>query len=86
MKEYEDKHIIEYLILILGLGICLFTFYLFRYDPTIQLFTGFIGSLFYTLWGIVHHALEGRLNKSIFIEYLLVGIFIFSLLSIVVFN
>lgn len=84
MNETNDKHLVEYLILIAGLLVAFVVFYLFRHDPRLQLFTGFCGSLFYALWGIIHHAVEGRLNKSIFAEYIIVGIFIFTLLSVVI--
>jgi len=37
-------------------------------------------SLFYPLWGIVHHALEGRLKRTVILEYVLISLFVFLLL------
>jgi len=83
MNTHEDKHLLEYIILLIGLVVFFIAFYLVKGTPQLQLFVGFGGSLFYVLWGIIHHAVEGRLNKSIVLEYILIGLFIFSLLSIV---
>ena len=80
----EHNHVLEYIILVTGLLSVLVIFYLFRYNSLVLLITSGIGSLFYVLWGIIHHAIEGRLDKLVFLEYFLIGLFVFSLLFIVI--
>jgi hypothetical protein len=79
MHETE-KHILAYFILIVGLGL-IFGIYAFAHvNTTTRLLLGFSGVVFYMLWGIGHHLLEGRFHKEVLLEYLLVGIFVFSLI------
>jgi len=84
MKNLEDYHIIAYIVLILGLGLFFALFLLFRHSTHALLLISFGGSLFYILWGIIHHAVEKRLHRDVVIEYIMIGIFMFLLLSSVI--
>ena len=81
MKNLEDSHIIGYLVLVLGLGVFFILLSMFKNNSTVSLFISLGGSLFYVLWGIIHHAVERRLHKDIILEYIIIGIFMFLLLS-----
>lgn len=83
MKE-DNPHIVEYLILFSGLLLCFVFFILFRFNTTVQIIISFVGSVFYVLWGIIHHAIEERLSKFVVLEYALIGLFVFSLLFVVI--
>lgn len=83
MNENE-RHMLEYVILIVGFlsfGILIF---LFRHNYSILVLILLFLSVFYTLWGIIHHALEGRLTKTIAAEYIGFSIFVLLLLMSVV--
>lgn len=79
MSEHE-RHIIEYTVVFTGLMIVFGLLIFFRYDRLAILIISGAGCLFYTFWGIIHHALEGRLTKSIALEYFLIAILVFTLL------
>jgi len=85
MSNQEEKHFVHYLILVLGLAGCLGMFFYFRADRFSQLILAAVGSLFYCLWGIIHHATESRLTLLIALEYILYGIFVFALLFLVLY-
>ena len=76
----KNDHVLHYLILLLGLSVSAFFFVYFKFVPSSQLLALGIGSLYYCLWGIVHHALERRLTTLIALEYTLFGLLIFYLL------
>ena len=76
----QEKHLTEYIILFTGFGVLLVLFYLFRYSRDILMMISGGGSIFYSMWGIVHHTLEGRLTKSIAFEYILISALVFVLL------
>jgi hypothetical protein len=80
MMENIKEHIIEYMVLVVALVgfICLLV--LFRFNKSALLGVSGLGSVFYILWGIIHHALRGRLTRSIAYEYILFGVLVFLLL------
>ena len=78
MSENE-KHVLHYLVLIVGLVVTALVFFMFRYNTSLQSSIAGAGSLFYILWGIIHHALEKRLNKLVILEYFLLGSLVFIL-------
>ncbi len=82
MQE-QEKHLFDYLFLLIGLVVLFLLFYFFRYNPTARILIGLGSVVFYMLWGVVHHAVEGRFKKGILLEYFLVGLFVFVLLFIV---
>jgi hypothetical protein len=76
----KKGHVNSYLALVIALAALLLTFVLFSHDRTKLIIVSFAGSAFYAIWGMVHHALEGRLNSKIALEYIL-----FSTLSFLLF-
>lgn len=80
MKYMQDHHILHYLLLLLGFSVAAFLFVLFEYDRTAQILVAGLSALYYTAWGIVHHAVEDRLNKLTVLEYVLFGSLAFLLI------
>ena len=78
--QSEYKHLIHYLVLICGMFVYLLLMFRFQHMPSLQTALAGVGSVFYMLWGILHHHLEGRLNQLVALEYILFGSFIFLLL------
>jgi len=80
MMENIKEHIIEYMVLFVAMTgfICLLM--IFRYNKLALLGVSGIGSVFYILWGIIHHAIRKRLTRTIAYEYILFGILVFLLL------
>jgi hypothetical protein len=54
--------------------------YYFKFDKPAQLVFGMLGCIYYTVWGIIHHALKERLSASVVLEYILFGFLAFLLL------
>jgi len=75
----ELKHVTHYLVLFIGLLVFVFLFSVYSHNKNAKALIGFSFSVFYILWGIIHHALDGRLSKLIILEYVLVGLFVFCL-------
>ncbi|MBU0535019.1 MAG: hypothetical protein ABIJ82_00450 [Patescibacteria group bacterium] len=74
------EHIVEYLILFVAIFVFLLLFFIFRFDKNSLGIISALASVFYILWGIIHHVLRDRLTKSIFFEYVLFGSLVFLLL------
>lgn len=80
MMQDLKEHIIEYAVLSVGMVSFLFLLTTYRFDKGALLIISTIGSLFYILWGILHHALRKKLTRMIIYEYILFGILVFLLL------
>jgi len=76
----EEKHLKHYLILIVGILFFVISIIYFKYNKDMQMVLAGALSAFYCVWGIIHHAVEGRLSRLIFLEYILVGLLVFLLL------
>ena len=74
------EHTAEYLILFTVILIFLLLFFIFRFDKKVLVVISALGSVFYILWGIIHHVLRDRFTKSILWEYVLFGSLVFLLL------
>jgi len=74
------EHAVEYLILFIAILVFLLLFFIFRFDKNALFIISALGSVFYILWGIIHHVLRDRFTKSILWEYILFGSLIFLLL------
>lgn len=85
MKEKTDTHLVEYSVLLVLMVLLVLLFYYFRYDHTVLIFLSAVASLSYMLWGIIHHALEGRLTKLVAFEYVAFGTLVFLLLFTVLY-
>lgn len=79
MKDFE-KHIMEYLGLFVGELLLMLALIYFKNNHFWQILIIFMNSAFYFIWGIMHHKLEGRLTRLIFLEYFLFACFVFLLL------
>ncbi|MBI2620867.1 hypothetical protein HYW61_01415 [candidate division WWE3 bacterium] len=80
VDDPNHDHSFHYLILVLGLAVAGFFFVFFKYNILGQVVVSGLGSLYYSIWGVVHHTLEGRLTRLIALEYVLIGTFVFLLL------
>ncbi|KKR34337.1 MAG: hypothetical protein UT63_C0003G0053 [Candidatus Gottesmanbacteria bacterium GW2011_GWC2_39_8] len=74
MKKSKSHHLIAYLILIFILLSGLFFFLNFQGVPRMQIEVAVITSVFYALWGIVHHLIDRDLHPKIVVEYILIGL------------
>ena len=74
------EHAVEYLILFIAIFVFLVLFFIFRFDKNALVIISVSGSVFYVLWGIIHHVLRDRFTKSILWEYVLFGTLVFLLL------
>jgi len=77
--ENIKEHLTEYIILFIALFIFLVLFIVFRFDRSAQTIISGAGSIFYILWGIIHHAIRERISRTIVWEYVLFGLLIFLL-------
>jgi len=75
----NSHHFIHFTVLIVGLLLTVFFFDYFSYSFVISSFVLFLGSLFYFVWGIVHHAIEDRVTAKIVLEYFSFSVFVFVL-------
>jgi hypothetical protein len=81
---HATRHdLIHYFILVMGLFVFATTFVLFKYQPATQLYIAFFGSVFYAAWGMTHHYTEGRLTRKIALEYVLLALLVFVLITAV---
>lgn len=63
--------------LILGSGLILFV----RFNPVLKQLAIISLSVFYLVWGIVHHQLTDHLRLKVVLEYLLVAILGFVIIN-----
>jgi len=83
MMENIKEHIIEYMVLFVAMIGFISLLVIFRFNKSALLGVSAIGSIFYILWGIIHHAIREKLTRAIAYEYILFGILVFLLLFIV---
>lgn len=79
----QEKELIEYIVLLVGLLVFFLLLLVFRYENPALKMVAMLGSLFYLIWGILHHAAEGRLSRSIVFEYLFMSSMVFLLFYLV---
>ena len=82
MKRSE-KELIEYIVLLVGLMVFFLLLIIFRYESFALKLIAMLGSLFYVAWGIIHHAADDRLTKSIVLEYMFISSMVFLLFYLV---
>jgi len=82
--DLDEKHLIEYSILGTILLLFIGFFWYFRFDKTALLIVSGAGALLYSIWGIIHHAVQERLTRLIALEYILFGFLVFLLLFFVI--
>ncbi len=79
---HKNSHIFQYLTLVLGLFIFVIALVFFEYNNFYIQIVLALASLFYFCWGIMHHAIEGRLTKHIVLEYLLFSLLVFVIATV----
>lgn len=73
IREDIRHHLPEYLLLIMS-GVLYITFIaVFKGQPTKQFTVTALYVLYYTLWGIIHHARDQSLHLKIVLEYIAIG-------------
>lgn len=85
MKEIK-KHLFEYLLLATIGVFFIFLLSLFAGDRLNQFVVMILFTIFYILWGIIHHAANKTLHLKIVLEYILigaVGLFLLEILLII---
>jgi len=81
------RHIkIDYLVLLLGLLAVFMFYFLFSGQQLMQAGVVVCAGVFYTLWGVVHHAREGDFHPKIALEYLLMATLAVVLLLSIIFR
>ncbi|MFW6110399.1 MAG: hypothetical protein ACOC6Q_03190 [Patescibacteria group bacterium] len=66
-------HIIFYIVLVVALGCAGVLLYTYRGLPGKQLPVVIGISIFYTVWGAVHHILEDEFDFEVLLDYLLIS-------------
>jgi len=78
------KIIYSHYLLIIVLSTILGALYFMPLSKYQQMILFLVGSFYYIIWGIGHHTIEGRKDKHIFSEYILLGL-IGVILTLIVF-
>lgn len=68
------KHLSHYIPLFAILGAGFLSFIIFSYDRALQAGVALVISLYYILWGILHHAIHKDLYFSVVLEYIAVSL------------
>ncbi len=82
MKRSE-RELIEYLVLFVGLMVFFLLLMIFRYESAALKMVAMLGSLFYVVWGIIHHAADSRLTRTVLVEYVFISSMVFLLFYLV---
>lgn len=81
-KMLKDKYTLHLFVLFVGLSVIAWLFVYFKFNIVAQTVLAFLGSIYYIVWGMFHHAASKRIDKMIVLEYILVGSLIFLLLFV----
>jgi hypothetical protein len=79
MMENIKEHRVEYFILFIVITIFMVLTYINRFNKGVLILLTGSASLFYILWGVVHHWIRGKLTRNIAAEYILYAILAFLL-------
>jgi len=74
MRTKLAKKHLEYLVLIFASAIAITTSLYFSSDKQIVSLAVISFSVFYFIWGIIHHKSEGTLHPEVVLEYLLYSV------------
>lgn len=85
IKDIKD-HKTHYLILLFILLFGILSFWYLRTNQQAQMVSVFLTAVFYVLWGIIHHYIEGDLHIRIIMEYLAIAILGFVILWMLIFR
>jgi len=86
VKKKTSIFKIDYLILLTGLLLTFIFYFVYAGQQVMQAGVVVCSGLFYTLWGILHHAREGDFHPKIALEYLLMATLAVVLLLSVIFR
>jgi uncharacterized membrane protein len=85
MKNFIYE-IIDLSVLIIILGIGVYTFVMLRSNQAAQLVIGVVIAIAYAVWGIMHHRRLGNLHRKVMVEYVLISAIAVTMLLIVLGN
>ncbi len=71
---YFDRDFWHHLILIIVLTLGIILFYFFSFSRLFRFTIGFSLAVFYVLWGIIHHKLDGDLHFKNVVEYIFIAL------------
>lgn len=74
MNKHTHFHLFHYLILAVILLLGFSAFFFFSGNKSVQFLAIVAASIFYFLWGVFHHYLEGDLHVKIVVEYLVIAL------------
>lgn len=80
------EHFSHYLILLFILLFGILSFWYLRLNQQAQIVSVFLTAVFYVLWGVIHHYIEGDLHIRIIMEYLAMAILGFVILWMLIFR
>ncbi len=80
--EHSTRHGIDFLLLVLILGLGLGGILFFVSNKPAQIITVLTMCLMYIFWGLYHHHHDGHLSAKIFLEYTGISILVGTLLII----
>jgi len=69
----RTQHILLYIALFVSLALAGALLFLFHGNPAQQLLVVVGVSLFYLVWGVVHHVLEDEFDFEVLLDYLLIA-------------
>lgn len=79
MKMHVTHFGLLFLILLAGSYI----FFLTNSNHSLQLAVGIVLTVFYVVWGLIHHSIQKDLHPKVVIEYILIGLIAIMLLLLV---
>ncbi len=77
--RFKSYKLVEYTVILLGITTFVALFFYVGNDKQLRIIITALAAVFYVLWGIIHHILEGRFDFQIALEYILIGFFVFLL-------
>lgn len=78
LKESNVK-LIEYSVLVFGIFLFFLVLMVFHTNTNLIIIMCGLAAVGYSVWGVVHHALEYRLTMEVALEYILISFFVFLL-------
>lgn len=84
LKKELKAHLFDYLLLLTGGVLFLFSLSFFKGERLLEFIILFIFISFYILWGIYHHIIEDSLHLRTVVEYILIGFTILFLLKLII--
>jgi len=77
MKRELAHGLFHYFVLVLFFGLCIWAFYLVRYQKILQFGIVVCVTIFYLLWGIGYHWARNDLKLTVFFEYFFFALTVF---------